>query len=306
MVALLLVLLAGLGWGGARLVDTFSGADREPASEQAAEQTAEQGAEQDTDDGESEAAPATDADADTDTGADTGADADTDASGGSEPSTRRTDTQSPEEYYPRVSDASFDPDSIHVLVNRLNPLEPLDYQPDDLVTPEVRSVRDGMLLREEPSEALVELFEASDAEGLLLTLTSAYRSHGYQQTLYDARAAEMGVEGADEYTARPGHSEHQTGLAADVIAYDNASCGLGACFGDTAEGIWLAENAHRFGFIIRYQEGSEDITGYAYEPWHLRYVGVETAEAVHEEAVTLEEFWDEPPAPEYPSDEAED
>ncbi|WP_445507410.1 M15 family metallopeptidase [Nesterenkonia sp. K-15-9-6] len=220
-----------------------------------------------------------------------------------EPEPRRTETVGPEDFYPPVSEASSDPDSIHVLVNRLNPLDPLDHQPDDLTTPQVRSSYDGMLLREQAADALADLFSASDAEGLLMTLTSAYRSYGYQQQLYDGRAAELGVAGADEYTARPGHSEHQTGLAADVIAYDNPTCGMGACFGDTAEGIWLAENAHRFGFIIRYQEGTEDITGYAYEPWHLRYVGEETAEAVFEAGVTLEEYWGEPAAPRYPGEE---
>ncbi|GAB3191369.1 hypothetical protein GCM10027061_18890 [Nesterenkonia suensis] len=290
---LLVLLMAGLGWLGARLVDTLSSTDQQESS---APQDAEGGwqDEQNTDE---------------DTGADggAGAGAGTDLAAEQEqarpePEPRQTQTLDPEDLYPRVSDASFDPDSIHVLVNRLNPLDPLDYSPDDLVTPPVRSVREGMLLREEPAEALAELFDASDAEDLQLTLTSAYRSFEYQRTLYDARAAEMGVEGADEYTARPGHSEHQTGLAADVIAHDNPTCGLGSCFGDTEEGIWLAENARRFGFIIRYQEGAEDITGYAYEPWHLRYVGEETAEAVYAEDLTLEEFWEEPAAPEYPED----
>ncbi|MDS2172077.1 M15 family metallopeptidase [Nesterenkonia sp. CL21] len=245
-----------------------------------------------------------DADGAEDDDASSGEDAATeDGTAEDEPEPRRTETVGPEDFYPPVSEASSDPDSIHVLVNRLNPLDPLDHQPDDLTTPQVRSSYDGMLLREQAADALAELFSASDAEGLLMTLTSAYRSYGYQQQLYDGRAAELGVAGADEYTARPGHSEHQTGLAADVIAYDNPTCGMGACFGDTAEGIWLAENAHRFGFIIRYQEGTEDITGYAYEPWHLRYVGEETAEAVFEAGVTLEEYWGEPAAPRYPGEE---
>ena len=103
--------------------------------------------------------------------------------------------------------------------------------------------------------------------------------------------------------SRPGYSEHQTGLAADVISIENPDCMLGECFADTPEGQWVAENAHRFGFIIRYLEDMERITGYPYEPWHLRYVGVETATEVFELGLTLEEYWEQPAAPDY--DDAE-
>lgn len=223
-------------------------------------------------------------------------------SGGGDPEPRSTSTFSAEQSDLLESGPSRDPDSIHVLVNRLNPLDPLDYAPQDLVAVPLRSTREEMMLREEASGALVELFEAAESEGRDLTVTSTYRSFEYQQHLFDTRVAEFGTAAAEEYTARPGHSEHQTGLAADVIAHDHPWCGLGSCFGDTEEGLWVAENAHRFGFVIRYQEGTEEITGFAPEPWHLRYVGVETAQEVHSEDIPLEEYWDEPPAPEYPED----
>ena len=108
---------------------------------------------------------------------------------------------------------------------------------------------------------------------------------------YDAYAARDGQAAADRYSARPGTSEHQTGLSFDVTAADG-SCHLEVCFENTPEGLWVAENAHLFGFVIRYPEGKENITGYQYEPWHLRYVGPALAEQLHDTGQTLEEFFD--------------
>lgn len=200
-----------------------------------------------------------------------------------------------------ATEPSWDPESIHVLVNRQNPLDPMDYAPDDLVIPHVRLAgpEAAMSLREEPARALESMFAAAAEDGMILGLTSAYRSFDYQMQIYSARHAEVGTEATDLYMSRPGYSEHQTGLAADVISVANPECILGECFAGTPEGQWVAQNAHRFGFIIRYPEGMEHITGYPYEPWHLRYVGTETAAAVHESQLTLEEFWDQPAAPEY-------
>lgn len=212
----------------------------------------------------------------------------------------------PEPTPERASDPSWDPNSIHVLVNRQNPLEPLDYEPHDLVEPEVRiTTETPQLLREEPAEALEELFAGIRAEGMELAMTSAYRSYDQQWAIYEDRVTEYGTESTDEAMARPGHSEHQTGLAADVISIDNPECIHGDCFAETPEGQWVAENAPEFGFVIRYPEGAEEITGYQYEPWHLRYVGVETAQEVVEEDMTLEEYWDQPAAAEYSEDQAE-
>ena len=128
-------------------------------------------------------------------------------------------------------------------------------------------------------------------------MQSAYRPFERQEGLFGNSAARFGVAGAEQRSARPGFSEHQTGLAVDV---GGGGCDIERCFGDTAEGRWVAANAHRTGFLVRYPAGSEQITGYQYEPWHLRYVGPELATEMHMTGVaTLEEFFDLPPAPQY-------
>lgn len=218
------------------------------------------------------------------------------------PTPSRTPTPTPtEEPEPSpASQVSWDPDSIHVLVNRQNPLEPPDYSPEDLVEPAVRtSVEQPLHLRAEAGEALEELFAAAYEESISLALTSAYRSFDLQVQVYSNRHLHQGTEATDEFAARPGYSEHQTGLAADVISIDNPECITGECFHQTVEGQWVANNAHEHGFVVRYPEGMEDITGYGYEPWHLRYVGDDTSEEVFAQEVTLEEYWDQPPAPDY-------
>ncbi|GAA4473791.1 hypothetical protein GCM10023190_06610 [Enteractinococcus fodinae] len=143
--------------------------------------------------------------------------------------------------------------------------------------------------------------DAAD-DGIELWVTTAYRDFAHQQALYEQRLAELGQEAADKFTARPGYSEHQTGLAVDMSFAGNTDCNLRECFAETEQGQWLAEHVARFGFIIRYPEGAESITGYSYEPWHLRYVGVPTAHEVTEQDVTLEEYWNQPAAPDYTAD----
>lgn len=214
-------------------------------------------------------------------------------------------TESEEPEPQRASEASGDPDSIHVLVNRQNPLDPPDYEPADLVYPDVpfSGPEAAMQMRQEAAEALEELIASGEDEGMYLGLVSAYRSFDYQRQIYAARHAEVGTDATDLYMSRPGYSEHQTGLAADVISIANPDCMLGECFADTPEGQWVAENAHQHGFVIRYLEGMEDVTGYPYEPWHLRYVGEETATEVYAEGLTLEEYWKQDPAPDYDEDE---
>lgn len=200
----------------------------------------------------------------------------------------------------QASQASWDPDSIHVLVNRQNPLEPVDHSPDDLVEVEVRSsAEQPVTLREEPAQAVEELFDDALDDGVSLAATSGYRSFDFQARLYSARHEQQGTESTDEFAARPGYSEHQTGLAVDVISIDNPECIMGECFHETPEFEWLEDTAQDYGFVIRYPEGAEHITGFAYEPWHLRYVGPETAEEVVELDITLEEYWRQPAASDY-------
>ncbi|TLP95767.1 D-alanyl-D-alanine carboxypeptidase family protein [Nesterenkonia salmonea] len=205
---------------------------------------------------------------------------------------------SPETF--QASQVSWDPDSVHVLVNRQNPLEPVDYSPEDLVEVGVRtSVEHPVYMRAEPAEAVEELFDDALEDGVSLAVTSGYRPFDSQTRIYSARHAHHGTEGTDEFAARPGYSEHQTGLAVDVISIDNPDCIMGDCFHETPEFEWLEDSAHDYGFIIRYPEGMEHVTGFAYEPWHLRYVGEGTAEEVVELGLTLEEYWRQPAAPDY-------
>lgn len=131
-----------------------------------------------------------------------------------------------------------------------------------------------------------------------MRLQSAYRSYDSQVRAHKYYVKTLGPTQADIASARAGHSEHQTGLTADISAGN--SCILEECFADTVQGKWLAQNAYRFGFLLRYPEGLTPVTGYAFEPWHYRYVGIDLATELHVEGVlTLEEFFDLPPAPTY-------
>jgi len=135
----------------------------------------------------------------------------------------------------------------------------------------------------EASSQLWKMFAAAKTDGISLWVKSGYRSYIDQQIIYNGYVANDGQANADRYSARPGHSEHQSGLAFDLNS-------LSQDFGTTPEGIWLAQNCHKYGFIIRYPKEKEHITGYMYEPWHVRYLGVEKATAVFESGLCLEEY----------------
>lgn len=195
-------------------------------------------------------------------------------------------------FYQNVITVS-NPDSMLVLVNKNYALNE-DYEPSDLVLPNVLSTdynqNQNIYLRKEAAMYLEQLFYAAQNEaGLTLLARSGYRSYQTQISLYDRYVSQNGTEKADTFSARAGHSEHQTGLAMDVTA-DSVNRQLVTDFGLTPEGIWLKENAHRFGYIIRYLEGREDETGYQYEPWHIRYVGVEAATEIYENNWILEQY----------------
>ncbi|NLX62235.1 MAG: M15 family metallopeptidase [Tissierellia bacterium] len=183
-------------------------------------------------------------------------------------------------------------DDILVLVNKNRNL-PSDYVPEDLVVPNVRfpfeEFHEKKQMRKEAAKALEELFKAAEEEGIYLFAISGYRSYERQKYLFDIRAERDGFEEANKLTAYPGQSEHQTGLAMDVSC-QSLGFDLNEKFGQTVEGIWLKENAHRFGFIIRYEKDKVDITGYSYEPWHIRYVGKDAAKEIYEKNITLEEY----------------
>jgi len=191
--------------------------------------------------------------------------------------------------------AQFDitsPDSVTVLVNKTFGL-PEEYEPDDLVKVDIPFIyQDETVhsMRKIAADALLELFAAAKEDGIELAGVSGYRSYAIQKMLYERYVARDGEEAANKYSAKPGHSEHSTGLAMDV-SDRSGRCPARDCFADTEEAAWLADHAHKFGFIIRYPLGKEHITGYQYEPWHLRYVGVELATILREHDWTMEEFF---------------
>lgn len=192
-----------------------------------------------------------------------------------------------------------DPASTWVVVNKPRPLNPPDYVPLSLVYPEVTYVN-RQPMRPEVAEALVAMFHAGKVEaGLDFSVQSAYRSFESQTNVYNDDAARNGAAYADTDTARPGHSEHQTGLAVDISAVP-AKCSLDACFAHTPQGEWLAANAWRFGFLLRYPADKVAVTGFTFEPWHFRYVGVPLATQLKSTNVTtLEEFFGVPGGTEY-------
>lgn len=204
----------------------------------------------------------------------------------------------PEPAFDTLKHSIDDPSSMWVVVNKLRPLSPAQYAPEDLVFPEGIENANGQPLRAEAADAAVRLVQAAEADGVWFRLGSAYRDYSRQEYLYTSYTLRDGQSLADTYSARPGHSEHQTGLTADFD--DGGSCYLWACFADTAAGLWLAEHAPTYGWILRYPEGYDDITGYTFEPWHFRYVGEELAlEMQHQGVLTLEEFFGLPHAPDY-------
>lgn len=194
-----------------------------------------------------------------------------------------------------------DPASIWVVVNKKRPLKPTDYAPSDLRMPNapLRLQTTEMQLRNEAATAVEQLVASAKAEDINLMVASGYRSYDLQKAVYDNFVKSEGKAAADRTSARPGHSEHQTGLAVDLGPTDRR-CEIEQCFAGLPEGQWVAANAHKFGFVLRYAEGKEAITGYDYEPWHLRYVGAALAEEMHQKNMqTLEEFFNLPAAPTY-------
>ncbi|KQX05287.1 MULTISPECIES: M15 family metallopeptidase [unclassified Leifsonia] len=215
------------------------------------------------------------------------------------PAPAQTPTPTAVPSFDKAARSIDDPASIWVVSDKLRPLNPVDYEPADLVDVPVAHTWDPVL-RQEASDAVVAMFQtASDEAGLALASNSAYRSFSTQQSVYDDDVAALGQEGADLSTARPGFSEHQTGLAIDIGA-ESGDCSLSQCFADTAEGQWLAANAYRFGYLLRYPADKVPVTGFEFEPWHYRYIGVDLATEMHRSGVTtLEEFFGLPAAPNY-------
>ncbi len=171
-----------------------------------------------------------------------------------------------------------------ILVNKYHRLDE-DYVPEDLVA--FDSPLGKGRLREKVYDAYSELYEAAREEGYRLMIVSSYRSYMYQDGLYKRYLSRDSQENVDSYSARPGHSEHQTGMAIDVSL---PGCSLDD-FGSTKAAEWLKSHCADYGFIIRYPKDRTDITGYIEEPWHIRYLGKEIAKDVVAKGMTYDEYY---------------
>lgn len=185
-----------------------------------------------------------------------------------------------------------DPNDILVLVNKERYL-PEDYIPSDLVIPDIKfSFEEDIpkkYLRKEAAKHLEDLFEDAKDDGINLFGVSGYRSYSRQESIFNNKVESSSLEEAKKLVANPGQSEHQTGLAIDVSSHEMNFL-LEEKFEDTDEGQWIKENSHKYGFIIRYPKDKIHITKYSYEPWHIRFVGIDAATEMYNNDLTLEEF----------------
>ena len=189
-----------------------------------------------------------------------------------------------EEFYKNIK-LIDNPDNLLVLVNKNNQLTS-NYIPKNLESISLKYANNDKYLQKEAKEAFEKLSSDASDLGYRIIAVSAYRDYSYQNELFNYYVKEKGLDYALTCSAKPGHSEHQTGLAVDVEGenkdYDQ--------FEQTKEFDWIKDNAHNYGFILRYPKGKEHITGFKYEPWHYRYVGIEVATQIYEKNITLEEY----------------
>lgn len=182
--------------------------------------------------------------------------------------------------------STIDPASLWVVVNKQHPLSVIDYVPSDLIA------TNGATISAKARADFEAMMTAATSQGVNLIASSSYRSYATQDSLYNNYVASSGQAAADTFSAKPGYSEHQTGLAIDFTGASNPNCNYDDCYATTAEGSWLATHAAEFGFLLRYTTEKQSITGYKNEPWHYRYIGRELAEQMKNQQIsTLEEFF---------------
>ncbi len=178
------------------------------------------------------------------------------------------------------------PDNLLVLVNKNNCLSK-NYIPNDLVVLETNYSKENKIVRKLVKDNIISLIDDASDLGYYLNVTSGYRNFDYQNSLFEYYSNEYSLNYALNSSAKPGHSEHQTGLAIDIegsnFDYDD--------FENAKEFNWMINNCHKYGFILRYPLGKEHITGFKYEPWHYRYVGIDVATYIMENNITLEEYY---------------
>lgn len=185
-----------------------------------------------------------------------------------------------------------EPDSITVLVNKQLTL-PKDYEPKDLVYPNIpfifKEKIEKRMMRKVAVQALEQMVAGAEKDGIFLAGVSAYRSYATQSAVFNNFVKKDGEAKALTYSAFPGASEHETGLAIDISGSDG-KCAALDCFAGSKEAKWLDQNSSEYGFIIRYPNGKESITGYQFEPWHIRYVGAKVSMEIASKGITLEEY----------------
>ena len=191
------------------------------------------------------------------------------------------------EYYEHdlKSDVSLDE---KLICNKYYKLDK-DYEPDDLVEWNSKYYYgEAQVTRQAVYDAFIDMWNAANKEGFYLIANSSYRKYEEQEEVYNSYKENLGEAGADSIASRPGYSEHQTGLAIDVFSKDNTST---KTFKDSMAYQWLINNCYKYGFILRYPEGKENLTGYSFEAWHYRYVGKKIAKDIHDKNLTYEEYY---------------
>lgn len=187
------------------------------------------------------------------------------------------------EFYSKSYDSNLNDNNL-ILVNKFYHLKE-DYVPNDLVALSGQYNKGANnKMRKDAALAFMEMVDAAKLDNIILYNMSAYRDYNYQVNLYNKYIQRDGKEAADKYSARPGYSEHQSGLCSDLNNISDS-------FDGTDEAIWLKNNAYKYGFILRFPKDKEDITGYKYEPWHYRYVGKDAAKIIYDDDITLEEYY---------------